>query len=218
MKFLQNKIFIGAVCIVVAGIFAFGVLPSMYKGKGGTEKIVKLNATVSAGTKIDESMLIETEVGSFGLPESVIRKKEDVVGKFARAEISADDLIVKSKLSDYAANEKLDSILANGQKLITVTLPSIAAGVGNHLQRGDIISLICYVGDAPVIYEELKYLEVYSIENDDAQNVEDANVEEDETDKIAATLTLIVNDVQAEKLVSAEYSGKLHAVFEKRGK
>lgn len=218
MKFLQNKIFIGAVCIVVAGIFAFGVLPSMYKGKGGTEKIVKLNATVSAGTKIDESMLIETEVGSFGLPESVIRKKEDVVGKFARAEISADDLIVKSKLSDYAANEKLDSILANGQKLITVTLPSIAAGVGNHLQRGDIISLICYVGDAPVIYEELKNLEVYSIENDDAQNVEDANVEEDETDKIAATLTLIVNDVQAEKLVSAEYSGKLHAVFEKRGK
>lgn len=218
MKFLQNKIFIGAVCIVVAGIFAFGVLPSMYKGKGGTEKIVKLNATVSAGTKIDESMLVETEVGSFGLPESVIRKKEDVVGKFARAEISADDLIVKSKLSDYAANEKLDNILANGQKLITVTLPSIAAGVGNHLQRGDVISLICYVGDAPVIYEELKNLEVYSIENDDAQNIEDANTEEDETDKIAATLTLIVNDVQAEKLVSAEYSGKLHAVFEKRGK
>lgn len=218
MKFLQNKIFIGAVCIVVAGIFAFGVLPSMYKGKGGTEKIVKLNATVSAGTKIDESMLVETEVGSFGLPESVIRKKEDVVGKFARAEISADDLIVKSKLSDYAANEKLDNILANGQKLITVTLPSIAAGVGNHLQRGDVISLICYVGDAPVIYEELKNLEVYSIENDDAQNIEDANTEEDETDKIAATLTLIVNDVQAERLVSAEYSGKLHAVFEKRGK
>lgn len=218
MKFLQNKIFIGAVCIVVAGIFAFGVLPSMYKGKGGTEKIVKLNATVSAGTKIDESMLVETEVGSFGLPESVIRKKEDVIGKFARAEISADDLIVKSKLSDYAANEKLDNILANGQKLITVTLPSIAAGVGNHLQRGDVISLICYVGDAPVIYEELKNLEVYSIENDDAQNIEDANTEEDETDKIAATLTLIVNDVQAEKLVSAEYSGKLHAVFEKRGK
>lgn len=29
MKFLQNKIIIGAVCIVVAGVFAFGVLPSM---------------------------------------------------------------------------------------------------------------------------------------------------------------------------------------------
>ena len=217
MKFLQNKIIIGTLCIIVAGAFAFGVLPSMYKGKGGTEKIVKVNATISAGTKIEEAMLVETEVGSFGLPENVIRDKQDVVGKFARTEISADDLILKSKLSDFAANEKLDGIKSNGQKLITVTLPSIAAGVGNHLQSGDIISLICFVGDAPVIYEELKNLEVYSIENDDAQNIEDANPDEDETDKIAATLTLIVNDIQAEKLVAAEYSGKLHAVFEKRG-
>ena len=217
MKFLQNKIIIGTLCIIVAGAFAFGVLPSMYKGKGGTEKIVKVNATISAGTKIEETMLVETEVGSFGLPENVIRDKQDVVGKFARTEISADDLILKSKLSDFAANEKLDGIKSNGQKLITVTLPSIAAGVGNHLQSGDIISLICFVGDAPVIYEELKNLEVYSIENDDAQNIEDANPDEDETDKIAATLTLIVNDIQAEKLVAAEYSGKLHAVFEKRG-
>ena len=217
MKFLQNKIIIGTLCIIVAGAFAFGVLPSMYKGKGGTEKIVKVNATISAGTKIEETMLVETEVGSFGLPENVIRDKQDVVGKFARTEISADDLILKSKVSDFAANEKLDGIKSNGQKLITVTLPSIAAGVGNHLQSGDIISLICFVGDAPVIYEELKNLEVYSIENDDAQNIEDANPDEDETDKIAATLTLIVNDIQAEKLVAAEYSGKLHAVFEKRG-
>ena len=217
MKFFQNKIIIGAVCIVTAGVFAFGILPGMYKEKVGTEKIVKLNSTVNAGTKIEETMLVETEVGSFGLPESVIRKKEDVVGKFARTEISSDDLIVKSKLSEFAANEKLDNILANGQKLITVTLPSIAAGVGNHLQRGDFISLICYVGDAPIVFPELKNLEVYSIENDDAQNIEDANPEEDETDKIAATLTLIVNDIQAEKLVSAEYSGKLHAVFERRG-
>ena len=217
MKFLQNKIIIGTLCIIVAGAFAFGVLPSMYKGKGGTEKIVKVNATISAGTKIEETMLVETEVGSFGLPENVIRDKQDVVGKFARTEISADDLLLKSKLSDFAANEKLDGIKSNGQKLITVTLPSIAAGVGNHLQSGDIISLICFVGDAPVIYEELKNLEVYSIENDDAQNIEDANPDEDETDKIAATLTLIVNDIQAEKLVAAEYSGKLHAVFEKRG-
>lgn len=217
MKFLQNKIIIGTLCIVAAGAFAFGVLPSMYKGKGGTEKIVKVNATISAGTKIEETMLVETEVGSFGLPENAIRNKQDVVGKFARTEISADDLILKSKLSDFAANEKLDGIKSKGQKLITVTLPSIAAGVGNHLQSGDFISLICFVGDAPVIYEELKNLEVYSIENDDAQNIEDANPEEDETDMIAATLTLIVNDIQAEKLVAAEYSGKLHAVFEKRG-
>lgn len=216
MKFLQNKIIIGAACILTAGIFAFGVLPGMYKGKGGTEKIVKVNATVSAGTKIEESMLVETEVGSYGLPENAVRKKEDAVGKYTKCEISPDDLIIKSKLSDYAANERLDGLLSNGQKLITVTLPSIAAGVGNHIQSGDVISLICFIDNNPVMYDELKNLEVYSVENDDAKNIEETSTEDDENAKIAATITLIVNDAQANKLVLAEYSGKLHAVFERR--
>lgn len=216
MKFLQNKIIIGAVCILTAGVFAFGVLPGMYKGKGGTEKVVKVNTAVASGTKIEESMLVETEVGSYGLPESAVRNKDEVVGKFTRCEISPDDLIIKSKLSDYAANERLDSILSNGQKLITITLPSIAAGVGNHIQAGDIVSLICYIDNNPVVYDELKNIEVYSIENDNAKNIEETNSEDDENDKIAATLTLIVNDAQASKLVLAEYSGKLHAVFERR--
>lgn len=217
MKFLQNKIIIGAACILTAGIFAFGVLPGMYKGKGGTEKIVKVNATVSAGTKIEESMLVETEVGSYGLPENAVRKKEDAVGKYTKCEISSDDLIIKSKLSDYAANERLDGIFSNGQKLITVTLPSIAAGVGNHIQSGDVISLICFIDNNPVMYDELKNLEVYSVENDDAKNIENTSAEDDENARIAATITLIVNDAQANKLVLAEYSGKLHAVFERRG-
>ena len=217
MKFLQNKIIIGAACILAAGIFAFGVLPGMYKGKGGTEKIVKVNSTINAGTKIEEEMLVETEVGSFGLPENAVRKKEDAVGKYTKSDITPDDLIIKSKLSDYAANEKLDSILAEGKKLVTITLPSIAASVGNNIQTGDIISLICYIDNKPVIYDELKNLEVYSVENDNAKNIEETSAEDDEKDKIAETLTLAVNDVQAEKLVAAEYSGKIHAVFERRG-
>lgn len=217
MKFLQNKIIIGAACILTAGIFAFGVLPGMYKGKGGTEKIVKVNSTINAGTKIEEGMLVETEVGSFGLPENTVRKKEDAVGKYTKSDITSDDLIIKSKLSDYAANEKLDSILAEGKKLVTITLPSIAASVGNNIQTGDIISLICYIDNKPVIYDELKNLEVYSVENDNAKNIEETSTEDDEKDKIAETLTLAVNDSQAEKLVAAEYSGKIHAVFERRG-
>lgn len=217
MKFLQNKILIGAGCILLAGIFAFAVLPGMYKGKGGTEKVIKVSGTVSAGTKIEETMLTEVEVGSFGLPETVIKEKNDVVGKYARTEITPEDCIVKSKLSDYAANEKLDGILASGQKLVTVTLPSIAAGVGNHLQTGDVISLNCYKDDVPLVYEELKNIEVYSIENDAAQDIAEVNAAEEKSDAVAATLTLIVNDEQAKRLVEAEYSGKLHAVFERKG-
>ena len=62
--------------------------------------------------------------------------------------------------------------------------------------------------------DELKNIEIYSIENSEAQDIEHTD---DEADTVAATLTLIVNDIQAQKLIYTEYSGKLHVVFERRG-
>ena len=75
MRFLHSKIVIGGICIVVAAIFAFVMLPGMYKDKGETVKVLKLDHTVPAGTKITEDMLKETEVGSFGLPKNAIKDK-----------------------------------------------------------------------------------------------------------------------------------------------
>ena len=217
MRFLHSKIVIGGICIVVAAIFAFVMLPGMYKDKGETVMVLKLDHTVPAGTKITEDMLKEIEVGSFGLPKNAIKDKKKAVGKYARVEIVPEDILLESKISKFATDEKLDSIMNSDKKLVTVSLPSIAAGVGNNLQPGDIVSVLLYADNAVVVHEELKDLEVYSIENDNAQNLEDVSKEEDEREKIASTVTLIVTPLQAEKLVNAEYSGKLHMVFERRG-
>lgn len=216
MKIFQNKIFIGIACIVTAAVMAFILLPSVNRNKNGTVKILKLKENISAGTQIEEAMLEEKEVGKLGLPESVVSDKNAVVGKFAACSISSDDLILTSKLSDYAASKKLDNVMNNGKMLVTVSLDSVAAAVGNHLQSGDIVSIIGYADNAVTAYDELKNLEVFSVENDDAQNLEDAQNDEN-AEKIASNITLVVNQDQAEKLVQTEYSGKVHAVFVKRG-
>ena len=216
MKIFQNKIFVGVGCVVFAAVMAFILLPSVNRSKNGTVKIFKLKENISAGTQIDEAMLEEKEVGKYGLPESIVNDKDKVVGKFAVCSISSDDLILSSKLSDFAASKKLDGVMNAGKMLVTVSLDSVAAAVGNHLQSGDIVSVIGYADNTVTAYEELKNLEVFSVENDDAQNLDD--VENDENaEKIASNITLIVNQAQAEKLVQAEYSGKVHAVFVKRG-
>ena len=217
MRLLQNKIIIGGACIVLSGVFAFGVLPGVYKEKAGTEKIIKCNTTLAPGTKIEETMLKEVEVGSFGLPENVVKDKNEIIGKYVKTTLIPDDLIVDSKISEYAGNEKLDRIFSEEKKLITVTLPSIAAGVGNQLKSGDIISFISYEDNEPVVYDELRNIEVYSVRNDDAGDIENISADKDESDKIAAMITVIVDEIQAQKLVNTEYSGKLHAVLEKRG-
>mgnify|MGYP004499652955 FL=1 len=216
MKIFQNKIFVGVGCVVLAAVMAFILLPSVNRSKNGTVKILKLKENISAGTQIDEAMLEEKEVGKYGLPESIVNDKDKVVGKFAACSISSDDLILSSKLSDFAASKKLDGVMNAGKMLVTVSLDSVAAAVGNHLQSGDIVSVIGYADNTVTAYEELKNLEVFSVENDDAQNLDD--VENDENaEKIASNITLIVNQAQAEKLVQAEYSGKVHTVFVKRG-
>lgn len=216
MKIFQNKIFVGVCCVVLAAVMAFILLPSINRSKNGTVKILKLKENISAGTQIDEAMLEEKEVGKYGLPESIVNDKDKVVGKFAACSISSDDLILSSKLSDFAASKKLDGVMNAGKMLVTVSLDSVAAAVGNHLQSGDIVSVIGYADNTVTAYEELKNLEVFSVENDDAQNLDD--VENDENaEKIASNITLVVNQAQAEKLVQAEYSGKVHAVFVKRG-
>lgn len=216
MKLFQNKIVVGVICIVIAAILAFFFLPSISKSKSNTEKIYVVKNAVHEGTKIEESMLTEKEVGSYGLPQSIIKDKDKIVGKYASCDITPDDFILSSKLSDYAANQKLDKVMSEGNMLVTVSLDSVASAVGNHLKSGDIISIVGYVNDAVVVYDELKALEVYSIENENAEKLEDVENNE-EAEHLASTVTLIANQVQAEKLIQAEYSGKVHAVFVKRG-
>ena len=216
MKIFQNKIVVGVICIVIAAILAFFFLPSISKSKSNTEKIYALKNAVAEGTKIEESMLVEKEVGSYGLPQTIIKDKDKIVGKYASCNITPDDLILTSKLSDFAANQKLDKVMSQGNMLVTVSLDSVASAVGNHLKSGDIISIVGYANDAVVAYEELRALEVYSIENENAEKLEDVENNE-EAEHLASTVTLIVNQVQAEKLIQAEYSGKVHAVFVKRG-
>lgn len=216
MKLFQNKIVVGVICIVIAAILAFFFLPSISKSKSNTEKIYAVKSAVHEGTKIEESMLTEKEVGSYGLPQSIIKDKDKIVGKYASCDITPDDFILSSKLSDFAANQKLDKVMSEGNMLVTVSLDSVASAVGNHLKSGDIISIVGYANDAVVVYEELKALEVYSIENENAEKLEDVENNE-EAEHLASTVTLIANQVQAEKLIQAEYSGKVHAVFVKRG-
>ena len=214
MKIFQNRIFIGGLCIVLAAVVAFVVVPSLNNNKGKTRKIIKLKDDIVSGTKINEEMITETEVGSYGLPDNIITNKNDIVGKYSNCDIKSEDLVMSSKLSEFAADERLDKIHSNGQKLVTVTVPSLAAGVGNHIRAGDYVSVFLYEDGFVEVIDELKNIEIYSVENSEAQDIEHTD---DDADAVAATLTLIVNDVQAQKLIYTEYSGKLHIVFERRG-
>lgn len=216
-KLFENKLVVGGICIVIAAILAFLVLPEMYKKKEKTILVCRLQNEIAAGTQIEKEMLKEVEVGSYGLPESVVKNPDDIVGKYAKISMTPDDYLLSSRFDDYVSDEKLDKVIAEGKRLIAVSVPSNAASVANQLRKGDKVTVTYYADDAVVTDDELRGLEIYSLENEDAQNLEDVPSSDDADSAIAASVTLIATEGQAVKLVNAEYSGKLHLILESRG-
>ena len=215
-KIFENKLVIGGLCIVLSAVLAFVVLPGMYKQKEKTVTICRLQGDISAGMRIEPQMLKEVEVGSFGLPDTVVKNPNDIIGKYAKVSMTADDYLYASRFADYVTDERLDTVMAEGKRLMAVTMSSNAASVASQLRAGDKVTVAYYADDEVYIPDNLHGVEVYSVENEKTQNIEDVSGEED-SDIIAATATLIVTEEQAAALAAAEYSGKIHLLLESRG-
>ncbi len=70
--------------------------------------------------------------------------------------------------------------------------------MANHLKSGDKVTIAYYADDNVVIDDVLKNIEIYSVEKR-FKNLDDIQDSEDKDNSIAASVTLIANDEQAEK-------------------
>lgn len=231
MKILKNRIFLSALCIIVAAVISFVLLPRFYQDKSATVMVLRAAKDIPAGTELAEHHLASVEVGGYGLPEGILNDKTLIVSKVAQTAIAKGDYFFPQKLGSFLADELLDRIVKNNQRLVTVSVPSIAAGLSSHLKAGDIVTVAVFMEKASdgqkaspqvIIYSELKGLEVYSVENARTQDTAEMrelqkNSQSANSDPVPKAVTLIVTESQAEKLIQAEYTGKLHMIFEKRG-
>ena len=103
MKILKNRIFLSAVCIILAAAISFILLPKFYEDKGVTVTVLRAAQDIPAGTKIQEKHLASVEMGKFGLPDAVINDKAQIIGKIAQSDISAGDFLLPQKLGEFAA-------------------------------------------------------------------------------------------------------------------
>lgn len=211
------------------------LLPKFYNDKGATVTVLRVVADISKGEKIENKHIAEIEVGKFGLPDNIINDKTLIIGKIAKVNIAKGDYIFSQKIADFASDEKMDRIVKDNKRLVAVSVPSIAAGLSSHLKSGDIVTVAVFLNQKEnsnaeqsaspkvMVYPELKSLEVYSVENSRTQSTEQireqqqADNKSSSNDPVPKTVTLIATEAQAVKLIEAEYTGKLHIIFEKRG-
>lgn len=206
--------------ILLALVICFGITPLFNQSISQRSEIVRVTKDIHAGELITKDMVATAEVGSYNLPSGLMTAKDNVVGKYAKADLAVGDYILAAKLSDAPAAENAYLYNLDGTKqAISVTIKSFATGLSGKLQSGDIVSVI--VADYPedgetTIPAELQYVEIISVT---ASTGYDANTGEAKGDEkeLPSTVTFLVLPEQAKVLAELEQVAKLHLALVYRG-
>ena len=223
MKFLKNRTVLGVVCIALALIICFAITPLFNASKSSTMKIIRIKSDVKIGQEISAKDIEVVEVGAYNMPSEVLQKSEEVVGKFAAAEMIKGEYVLAAKVSDIPASENAYLYNLTGEKrAISITIPSFAGGLSGKLISGDIVSIIAVdfkeEGET-VVPEELQYVEVIAVTDKKGNDDETVTVKPDgeEETELPETVTLLVTPSQANILAELEAEGEIHVALVYRG-
>ena len=219
MSIFKNRTVIGVICILLALVICFGITPLFNQSISQKAEIVRVTKDIHAGELITKDMVTTAEVGSYNLPSGLMTAKDNVVGKYAKADLAVGDYILAAKLSDAPAAENAYLYNLDGKKqAISVTIKSFATGLSGKLESGDIVTVIVadYQGKGETaIPPELQYVEVISVT---ASSGYDANTGEVVDEKeLPSTVTLLVTTEQAKVLAELEQDSELHLALVYRG-
>jgi pilus assembly protein CpaB len=221
MKRFENRTILGIACIVLSLFICFGLTPMFNEAVSSKVSIVRLIKDVVIGDEITSNMIQTVEVGSYNLPNDIIKNKENIIGKYATVDMIKSDYIFRSKLSDVPIAEYgyLEDFTGD-KRAISVTLRTFASGLSGKLQMGDIVSV--YVADYGYKKEtlspiELKYIEVLAVTLGTGYDTNQNETEEGEEKELPTTITLCVSERQALMLADLETNGKIHLAFVYRG-
>lgn len=223
MRFLKNRTVLGVLCIVLSLIICFAVTPLFNKAMSEKTEIVRVVKPISVGEEITSDMVKTIEVGSYNLPDDVVKHSDTVVGAFASADLAPGDYILTSKIAEEPAAENAYLYHLTGEKqAISVTVKAFANGLSGKLKSGDIVSVIApdyRKQGKTVIPAELQYVEVIAVT---ANSGYDANTGR-RTGRWSGsvswpgTVTLLVTPEQSMILAELEADGKLHLSLVYRG-
>ena len=221
-KLMKNRIVIGLVCIILSLVLCFGLTPMFNNALKSKVQLVRVNTEIHKGDQITEKMLTMVETGGYNLPGNVVCRLEDVVGRYANADLYKGDYILESKLSDTPMLKNAYLSKLNGENLaISVSIKSFAAGLSGKLEAGDIVTLIASdVGERreTLVLPELKYVEIIAATaSSGADHDVQADVKDGDEQELASTITVLATPEQARLLAELEQTGKLHAALVFRG-
>jgi len=211
---LNSRFIFGIVSIALAAVIAFVALPTIARQTNGTTEIVRIAYPVRRGSVITARDVELVEVGAHNLPVNIAKTVEDVVGKYAAADLAPGDYILSSKVSFNPISSDMQlSNIPSGKVAISLTVRTLASGLSDKLQTGDIVRIYHFlngVTDVP----ELQFVRILSVTDARGVNVDySLELSEDEERRQTATITVLVAPEQARTITSLENDGVAHVAL-----
>ena len=217
---MKNRTVIGVICMVVAIAITFLIAPVVNRLSSDTSEVVRLSADVKQGVQITDEQLETVSVKTDSIPEGVLTKKDEVIGKYAASALYAGDYLTDAKLSGEANTASDVFASLDGKKVaVSVTIDTFAAGLSGKLENGDIISMIVVdnnTGKAQ-IPGALKYMKVITTTTAGGIDQDSIVKNEDGSYEIPSTVTLLANTEQAKMLAKYEDESTLTVALVYRG-
>lgn len=220
---INIRLLYGILSIILALIIAFIAIPAVTRKAASTTEIIRIAETVYAGECITESDLETVTVGNFNLPPSLATKPEDVIGTYAVTNLYPGDYVLPQKVSStpLSSDPSLDAI-PDGMMAFSVSVRSLAVGLSDKLQVGDIVRVYHYddnqVLDPVPDIPELHFVKVLAVTDENGYDTDYKQPDLVETEKPqTASVTLLVSPLQARLLTLFENDGNIHLALVSRG-
>ena len=211
---LNNRFIFGILSLVLAAVIAFVALPTIARQTNGKTEIVRITQPVLKGETIASDNAEVVEVGGYNLPSNVAHSMDDVEGLYVTADLAEGDYILTSKVStvpvssDVALND-----IPSGKVAISLTVKTLASGLSDKLQPGDIIRIYHFLETAEEV-PELRFVKVLSVTDSDGINVDNTKEPtEDEEPQQSATITVLASPEQARIITEMENDGVAHVAL-----
>lgn len=211
---LNNRFVFGVVSIVLAATIAFIAIPTTVAKTNGKTEIVRISHPVLKGTLLTNKDVELVEVGGYNLPENIARTLEDVVGKYATADMADGDYILSSKVSFTPITSDIQlSNIPSGKVAISLTVKTLASGLSDKLQPNDLIRIYHFLDEVEDI-PELQFVKILSVTDSKGLNVDNTQeLAENEEKRQSAAITVLASPEQAKIITGLENDGTSHVAL-----
>ena len=215
---MKGKQAIIGIISIILGLATSFILSPMYQSV--LEKkadVVRVKTTITKGKQISENDLEVANVGTYNMSNKILKKKDEVLFKYAKTDIYSGSFITDDSISSVPLDK--DTYLNNipdNKMAISVTVHSFAAGLSSKLLKGDVVSVLVKEKEDEeeicTIPESLRYVEVLSSTEETGYDKEKNEQVKDEKEgnKKILTVTLLVNSEQASQLAINEGNAAVH--------